>query len=318
MSPILYTFGKLTIYSYGLLVGLGIVVGMWLAERKAIVKGLDAVLILDLLLLETFALLLGSRLWYVIQNWRDIAADPAEIFQLSRGGFVFYGGLMLAIPVGIWFVYRRQQPVLAVADLVAPYVALGHAFGRMGCFLEGCCYGSVCKYPWGVEFPKFYSATRGLVGSPAFLDHVEHGWVRESQTHSLSVHPVQLYAVGSLLLLFAVLSWLDRRKGYEGQVMLAYLGGYSTIRFLLEMFRVNKPVLLGLSAAQVTSVLILTFALASLLTRGSILRRLVPNVSLQEIPDSSCSNVHLPEETARELRSRAGERKHRRSTRKSR
>lgn len=281
MSPILFSTDKWVVYSYGIFAGVGIACAMLLAERKALRECVSPTVVIDLAMLETIVLFVGARGWYAIQEWQMIAEYPTKIFDLTSGGFVFYGGLVLSIPIGLWYVWWRHQPVMIVADLVAPYIALGHAFGRVGCFLEGCCFGARTNVPWAVEFPKFYSAKRGLIGSPAFLDHLKQGWVRESQMHSLPVHPTQLYEAAALFILFLVLLWIGRKKQYDGQVLWAYFVLYAIVRFTVEIYRVNTPVLFHLSVAQITSVLLLIAGLCLFASRGRIVASLFPARSIK-------------------------------------
>jgi phosphatidylglycerol:prolipoprotein diacylglycerol transferase len=141
-----------------------------------------------------------------------------------QGGLAFYGGFLLAVPVGLWYARRKRLGVLRVADLVAPFIALGLFFGRMGCFFNGCCYGSECDLPWAVRFP----------GHPA------------------AVHPTQLYEAAAALAIAAALYLVVRpRKRAHGEVFAALLVSYGVVRFLLEVLRDDdRGILLGLSTSQ--------------------------------------------------------------------
>jgi len=149
---------------------------------------------------------------------RGIRGKPAsEIFMIHHGGLVFYGGLLGASLAGIIYIRVRQLPLWKVADILAPSIALGYVFGRIGCLLNGCCYGRICDQPWAIRFPS------------------EHG------THGQPVHPTQIYDSLLNLGLYLALAWLYRRKKFDGQVFAAYLMCYAVTRSFVEMFRGDYP-----------------------------------------------------------------------------
>lgn len=150
--------------------------------------------------------------------------DCLEIFKFWHGGLAFYGGFLFAVPVGLWYARKKQLGVWRVADLVSPFIALGLFFGRMGCFLNGCCYGDECDLPWAVRFPG----------------------------HSIFRHPTQLYEAAGALALSAVLYLGVRpRKRADGQVFAGLLVGYGVLRFLLEYVRADdRGIWAGLSTSQ--------------------------------------------------------------------
>jgi phosphatidylglycerol:prolipoprotein diacylglycerol transferase len=146
---------------------------------------------------------------------------------VQRGGLVFYGGFIGATLAGLWFARRKMIPAARLADILAPSIALGNVFGRIGCLLFGCCYGRTCDLPWGIRFPA---------GSLAQRQHFLYGLAGENAP-SLPVHPVQLYDAALNLLLYIALAALYRRKRFDGQVFAAFLIGYAVTRSLAEMFR---------------------------------------------------------------------------------
>jgi phosphatidylglycerol:prolipoprotein diacylglycerol transferase len=150
--------------------------------------------------------------------------DCLEFLKFWHSGLAYYGGFLLAAPIGFWYLRRKQLGVLRVADLVTPFIALGLFFGRLGCFLAGCCYGKACTLPWAVTFP-------GGLGD---------------------VHPTQLYESLGALGISAVLYLVVRpRKRAHGQVLAAFLVLYGVLRFLLELLRDDeRGALLGLSTSQ--------------------------------------------------------------------
>jgi phosphatidylglycerol:prolipoprotein diacylglycerol transferase len=150
--------------------------------------------------------------------------DCLEVLKFWHGGLAFYGGFLLAVRVGLWFARRKALGVWRVADLVSPFIALGLFFGRMGCYLNGCCYGPACELPWAVRFPG----------------------------HRDLVHPTQLYEAAAALAISAVLYYGVRsRKRGHGQVFAGLLVGYGVIRFLLEYVRADeRGIYFGLSTSQ--------------------------------------------------------------------
>jgi phosphatidylglycerol:prolipoprotein diacylglycerol transferase len=162
--------------------------------------------------------IIGARALYVISYWReDFAGQPIwEIFKI-RSGLVFYGGLIGSSLGTIIFTRRNKLPLWKIADILSPSIALGHAFGRIGCLMTGCCHGRACAWPWAIHFPK------------------------EHATGGTGVHPTQLYESGLNFLLFLGLSWFYGRKKFDGQVFALYLIAYAVLRGLVEIFRGDYP-----------------------------------------------------------------------------
>ena len=152
MHPILLKIGPITIYSYGVMIALGIITGLFLARRQARKEGIDPDKIIDIIFYLLITALVGARLLFVLMNFTEYIADPLAILKIWEGGLVFYGGLVPAVAVGIWYIKRLGLPLWQVADIFAPSLAIGHAMGRIGCFFAGCCYGAFCDLPWAVTF----------------------------------------------------------------------------------------------------------------------------------------------------------------------
>jgi len=255
MCPIVFKIGPIFIYSYGLMIGIGVVMAMWLSERNAKKEGLNHLKILDLMLVVFLASILGGRLARVSLDWSNYASNPLKIFKIWEGGFDFYGGLILAIPVGVWYLQKNRLPVLKTVDLVMTYVPLAHAFGRIGCFLEGCCYGTLTTVPWAVRFPKWFSATDGIIGTPAFIQHINMHLIDSSATLSLPVHPTQLYSSLYLFIIFFILVILRKHKHFNGEILSAYFILYAIDRFLIEFLRGDaQKNFFGISLYQLCSI----------------------------------------------------------------
>lgn len=235
MHPILVQIGDFFIGTYGLFVALGLLVGLFVSDRRAQRNGVDRNLILDLALIGVVAGIVGARLTYILVNFRAFLDDPAgHIF--TRQGFVFGGGMILAVIICVIYVWRKGERVWKVADIIAPAIPLGHGIGRIGCFFAGCCWGGVCEVPWAVTFPKVIGPGGERMGF-VYEEHLHAGLIGPEAQRSLPVHPVQLYESLGLILLSVALFWLWKRRRFEGQIFLAYLLAYPVIRFFLEFFR---------------------------------------------------------------------------------
>ncbi|MCX6569916.1 MAG: prolipoprotein diacylglyceryl transferase [Candidatus Aminicenantes bacterium] len=198
MFPILVKIGPLTIHTYA---------------------GLDANRIMDAAFYTIIVSLIGAKLVLFISNISYYVAYPKELFSLARSGGVFQGGLAFGVIYALWYFRRKKIPTWATADLIAPALALGHGFGRLGCFSAGCCYGSECALPWAVVFKNEYAAD--LTGV---------------RLHT-PLHPVQLYEAILNFLNFGILYIILKKKKFDGQVFAFYIINYSLIRFFTEYFR---------------------------------------------------------------------------------
>jgi phosphatidylglycerol:prolipoprotein diacylglycerol transferase len=219
MHPIAFELGGFAIYWYGIFAALGFLFGFGTASRRAARDGISAEAIMNLAPWIIGGAIVGARLLYVISYWNEeFASKPLwEVIMIRRSGLVFYGGLIGSCLGTIYYCYSKRLPLWKVGDIMAPSVALGHAFGRLGCLMTGCCYGRACTLPWAIRFPK---------------DH----W-----THGEAVHPTQLYESILNLMLYGSLAYLYRRKKYDGQVFVYYLLGYAMLRAFVEYFRGDYP-----------------------------------------------------------------------------
>lgn len=221
--------GPLTIYSYGLMVALGFCIAAIFIYRRAGEFGLDKEKTLDLFILILLFGILGARVFYVLLNLKYYSANPVEIVNLSKGGLVWYGGLFGGLIAAVIYAKIKKIDILLATDLAAPYIALAQSLGRIGCFLNGCCYGMAA--------PAGYMLVVCFPGDTA---------VR---------HPSQLYSSIGLLAMFVILRfWQDRRR-FAGEIFLGYIMLYSLKRFFIEFVRGDSARLsLGLTIFQYISV----------------------------------------------------------------
>lgn len=231
-----WTIGPIPIRMYGLMIGIGFLLGIYLASRRAKKEGVNPELILDMGVYLLLAAIIGSRVLYVLTTLQEFTGKPLDIFAIWKGGLVFYGGVIAAVPVGIWYVKKHNLPVWQTADIIAPYAALGHAFGRLGCFFAGCCYGAPCSGPICITFRDPHSLAP--LGVPLF--------------------PTQLMESGGEFLIFGLLLFLRRYKKSDGQLLWLYLAFYAVLRFTLEFFRgdVDRGVYFGglISTSQIIAI----------------------------------------------------------------
>jgi phosphatidylglycerol:prolipoprotein diacylglycerol transferase len=238
--------------------------GLWTASRRGLREGVPAEKILDLGPWLIVGTILGARALYVATYWDTLMADPlfprapwTEIFMVQRGGLVFYGGLIGATAAAILFARLKHLPLWKLADILAPSIALGYVFGRIGCLLNGCCFGRVCSLPWAVRFPN---------QSYAWEQQFHAGLVGPHDP-SLPVHPTELYDAILNLVLYLSLAWLYRRKRFDGQVFAAYLLAYAVTRSFVELFRGDyTPVHIhgGLTPAHLVSIAVFAAGLVLL------------------------------------------------------
>ena len=137
MFPIFAKFADITIHTYGVMLALGFLLAILAAMRQARRTGLNPDLVLDLGFYFLIAGLLGSRLFYVLGHWDEFRNNPVEIVMFWRGGLVYYGGLIFAFPVGVWYIKKNRLDFARIADLIAPSIAIGQTMGRLGCFSAG-------------------------------------------------------------------------------------------------------------------------------------------------------------------------------------
>ena len=228
MDPIAFKIGGFAIYWYGILVAGGFLAGLWTASRRCVLDKIDGKIISDLGVWVIIAGMLGARAMHVLTYWDDqYAGRPLwQVLDFRGGGLVFYGGFIGAVLAVILYTrIHGKQPLWKIADAIAPSIPLGHALGRLGCLMYGCCFGAVCDLPWGIQFPA---------DSPAFG---VLGQEPVDASHSVHVHPAQIYSALLNLALYGGLVWLYRCKRFDGQVFAVYLAGYSVNRFVVEFFR---------------------------------------------------------------------------------
>ena len=224
MYPDLIDLGFLHLKTYGACMATGFLLCWWLVERLSGRKDLS-----NLLLSLMVSGVVGSRIAYVIEHWQsEFAANPLQVVRVDQGGLMFYGGFVLAFIVFFVWCFRHRESPLRLADLLAAVVPLGHAFGRIGCFFYGCCYGRDSDAWCAVTFPA---------GSPSWFEHGRQ---------LVRVLPTQLFEAAALLVLFGLLMFVwFKFKRRDGRVLGLYLIGYAVIRFCIEYLRGDPRAAVG-------------------------------------------------------------------------
>jgi len=215
MHPILFEIGPIKIFTYGFLLAAAFLSAIFVGGREAQRLGIPPGRFFDLCFYLILAALVGSRLLYVLLELPAFLAHPLKIFALWEGGLVFHGGVILALLTAFYYIRRHGMPWRPTLDALAVGMPLGQFFGRLGCFMAGCCYGRPTEAPWAVVFthPNTLCPLRG------------------------PVHPSQLYEAFLALGVFGFLYWFRTRKRFDGQLLLTYFCLAGLVRFVVEFFR---------------------------------------------------------------------------------
>lgn len=228
MHPVLIKVGHLSIYSWGFMLAIAMLVAIWGVSRLFKQEGYDEDIVLDMVIIMIISGLIGARVAYItIMEWQDFLNQPLIFFDFRSGGLIWYGGFIGGFLGYVAYIWKKGLSFWKISDFYAPYLAMGYAIVRIGCFLNGCCVGNVTSSKWGLIFPA--------------VDHFYR-------------YPTQLYSSAVNLLLFIALMILFPRRKFPGQVFLVYLIGYSVYRFTVEFFRFNIYFYGPFSIAQVFSI----------------------------------------------------------------
>lgn len=250
MHPILFKIGSFELASYGLMTALGYAAACaYLFPRLKKVQ-LDKDTFWNLIFIAFMGALLGAKLLFIILNWNQLGATFTEklatVIHDFRYGFVFFGGMIVSVAALIYYMKRKHLPILKTSDFLIVGLPLGHALGRVGCFLAGCCYGRPTTLPWGVRFTD------------------PHALVAP-ELHGIALHPTQLYESVANLLLFFLLHKLYNKPHKDGMILLLYVACYSLLRFVIEFFRgdYRGGFLGGLSPSQCIAICIAGIAFST-------------------------------------------------------
>ena len=217
MFPEILAIGPFHLRSFGILLATAFLVGTWISLGEARRRGIDETKLVNLVLVILVASIVGARGFYVATHPGEMAGDPLAFFRLWEGGLTLIGGFVAGTIAGFAYMRYAGLPLGVTADTVTPAVALGVAIARVGCFLNGCCFGRPCDLPWGVHFPH---------GSPPDLVYP-----------GMAVHPSQLYNALAFFVLFLVTLWLRPRLKGDGQLWWLFVILFALVRFPIDATR---------------------------------------------------------------------------------
>jgi phosphatidylglycerol:prolipoprotein diacylglycerol transferase len=226
MHPILFKIGPVTVYSYGTLLAVALFAGLYLGRYELKRRKMNPDIAYDLILAIAIGGIVGARLFYIIGHWQYYGSHLSEVIQVQKGGLVFYGGLLVGGAAVFWVIQRQHLDMWKVADALAAPIALGTAIGRIGCLLQGCCYGLPTKLPWGINF------------------------------FDIPRHPTQLYELlFDLAIFLGLFFYLEKGEilREKGSLFLSYLMIYSFGRFFLEFLRASPRILRYFTFSQLAS-----------------------------------------------------------------
>ncbi|MFA5069053.1 MAG: prolipoprotein diacylglyceryl transferase [Candidatus Omnitrophota bacterium] len=227
MHPILFDLGPVKVYSYGVMLAAAFFICLFLAAKRCPMFGIRQDAFSNLVAILLLFGIAGARILYVLSEFDYFVRNPLEIFMINKGGLIFYGAFILSPLLGIAYAKKSRMSIADTADLLAPFIALGHSIGRIGCFLNGCCYGRPTDSVIGVCFP----------------------------TSHVRVYPVQIFSSIGLFCIFLILFRAQKNRAFKGQVFAWYLILYGIFRFSIEFFRADLPALfLGLSLTRIISI----------------------------------------------------------------
>lgn len=252
------------LFGYGMMLFVGFSTATWLAAGRAESVGMNRDVIWDMIMWLLVPGIIGARIVYLIQYGHVVFANRTgldlvwAVFQLWDGGIVFYG-CVIGGGIGLVLYSRKKQiPVLELADVITPSLFVGLGFGRIGCFLYGCCFGASCSYPWAVQFPsdsmtfERFLARSSRTGEKLFDADgslISYDQLREVSPDTvlttLPLHPAQLYSSGLAFLLAGLLIWFFRRRPFTGSVVALAAILYPVNRFVLEIIRNDEPGRMG-------------------------------------------------------------------------
>jgi len=233
MHPILFKLGPITIYTYGVMVAIGIFFGSWILVKLSERENIPKEDVVDAAFWSTVAGFLGARIFFFIYN-PEYLHPWYRILYVWEGGLVWYGGVLFGALTALYFVWKRKIPIWKFADVVSIPISVGLGFGRIGCTMAGCCYGKVCHSPLAIVFKDPHSA------APL----------------NVPLCPTQPVSSAANFLIALILYSTYRKKSFDGQVFSLYLILYGVFRFLIEFFRATPKEIFGtLSNNQVISII---------------------------------------------------------------
>lgn len=229
----LFSIGPISVHSYGVMIAIGFIAALLVGDYRAKKKGLDDDLVWSIFICSIVGGIGGAKLLYYIIDIKNIINNPSILLNVQNG-FVVYGGIIGGVLLSWFYVHRKKTPFIPYLDLLIPSVSIGQGFGRIGCFLAGCCYGRKTDSIFGIVFHNSDFAPNGV-----------------------KLIPTQLISATGDFAIAAVLIFMSRKKKFEGQIAQNYLILYGIGRFAIEMLRNDPRGAVGsLSSSQIISIFI--------------------------------------------------------------
>ena len=253
MYPLLFDLGFFNVYTYGVVLAAAYLLALRVALLRGRRAGLDGQKIVDLGLVGIVSAIVGAKLMLVVVDFDRYAGDPSQLAGLVQSGGVFYGGLLLAVPMCWWHIRRNGLPLWTTCDLFAPGIALAQGVGRTACLFAGCCYGRPTDAPWGITFTSTLAAANS--GTPL----------------GVALHPTQIYEAGAALLILGALLAGERRwRAFPGRTFWTYLLLYGAARMVIEFYRGDPRGMVfdALATSQFVSALIVPASIVMLVRLG--------------------------------------------------
>ena len=217
MHPELFSIGNFTVHTYGFMIMIGAVLGfLYMSSSVKKDLGIEREKVQNLAILIILSAFVGGKLFFFLEDPSYYFGSLANMKKNFRTGFVFYGSLLFAIPITVWYFKKEKWPLWPMMDRLAITACLIHGMGRLGCFFAGCCHGVPTDLPWRVTFSH-----------PA----------SQAQPLHTGLHPTQLYSAGLIFSILTVLLMFKRHKRFEGQLFFIYIILYAVGRGIIEIFR---------------------------------------------------------------------------------
>ncbi len=257
MHRYLLVINNFRIPSYGVMMIIAYLTAIWVASKESKRRGVDPFIIQSLSIWIIVGLIIGARIWYVWENWGYFSENIIEIFKLWEGGMVFYGGFIGGFIGGILYIKMNRFSIWKFLDIMAPGIAIAIGTGRIGCFLNGCCFGKVTDSWIGIRFPAKYFP-------PVYWTQLKRGLISSGASHTLPVIPTQLISTMDLLVIFGLLWWIRKRTPFKGFLFSLFLGLYGLHRFIIDFFRYyegNALMLNIITLSQFVSILMMLLSI---------------------------------------------------------
>ncbi len=257
MHPVLFKIGSFTVYSYGVMLVTAFVIGYYFFLQEVKRKKLDERIAIDITIIAVFCGVIGSKLLFVIENLDEFFINPTRV-AFSSGGFTFLGGLTLSFIASWIYIKVRKYNFLQAADSIAPSLILAYGIGRIGCHLAGDGdYGIPTSLPWGTNYENGIVPPTHMFNGTEYAKSFPNGIF----PNDTPLHPTPIYEFLASLLIFLILWKFRKRNWTAGKLVMLYFILSSLSRFLVEFIRLNPRILMGLSQAQIISIVIFTIGM---------------------------------------------------------